>query len=74
MMAWVLHHVEPENTEEAPSRVQCEGRVYRRRAKQRSAMATLFGTVDVWRRLYEPLERGVHSIHPLELHGGVEAG
>ena len=39
-----------------------------------SAVATLFGTVDVWRRLYEPLERGVHAIHPLELQIGVEAG
>jgi hypothetical protein len=37
-------------------------------------VATLFGTVDVWRRLYEPLERGVHAIYPLELHVGVEAG
>ena len=74
IMAWVLNHLEPENNAEAPSRVQFEGRVYRRRAKHRRAVATLFGTVDVWRRLYEPLERGVHAIHPLELHVGVEAG
>jgi hypothetical protein len=74
IMAWVLNHLEPENTEAAPSRVQFEGRVYRRRAKHRSAVATLFGTVEVWRRLYEPLERGVHAMHPLELHGGVAAG
>jgi hypothetical protein len=74
IMAWVLNHLEPENTDEAPSRVPCEGRGYRRRAKHRSAVATLFGTVDVWRRLYEPLERGVHAMHPLELRVGVEAG
>jgi hypothetical protein len=74
IMAWVLNHVEPENTEAAPSRVYFEDRVYRRRAKHRRAMATLFGTVDVRRRLYEPLERGIHAIHPLELHIGVEAG
>jgi hypothetical protein len=37
-------------------------------------VATLFGTVDVWRRLYEPLERGVHSMHPLERRLGIEAG
>jgi hypothetical protein len=74
IMAWVLNHLEPENTAEAPSRVQCEGRVSRRRAKHRSAVATLFGTVDVWRRLDEPLERGVHAMHPLELRVGVEAG
>jgi hypothetical protein len=74
IMAWVLNHVEPENPEKAPSRVQYEGRVYRRRAKHRSAVATLFGPVDVWRRLYEPLERGGHALHPLELRVGVEAG
>lgn len=74
IMAWVLNRLEPESDAAAPSRLQLEGRVYRRRAKHRSAVATLFGTVDVWRRLYEPLERGVRSMHPLELHIGVEAG
>ncbi|HEY5865350.1 MAG TPA: hypothetical protein VI542_07325 [Candidatus Tectomicrobia bacterium] len=74
IMAWVLTHLEPEHTAEAPARVQFEGRVYRRRAKQRSAIATLFGTVNVRRRLYEPLARGGHAIHPLELQVGVEAG
>ena len=54
-MAWVLHHVELEHTAEAPSRLQCAGRVYRR-------------------HLYEPLERGVHAIHPLALSVGVAAG
>jgi hypothetical protein len=52
IMAWVLNHLEPEHTAAAPSRVQWEGRLYRRRAKYRSAIATLFGPVDVWRRLY----------------------
>jgi len=74
IMAWVLHHVEPENTTEAPSRVQWEGQVYRRRAQHRSAVATLFGIVDVGRRLDEPLARGVHAMHPLALQVGVEAG
>lgn len=74
IMGWVLNHVEPENPEAAPSRVHFEGRLYRRRAKHRGIVATLFGTVDVWRRLYEPLERGIHAIHPLELQAGVEAG
>ena len=36
IMAWVLTHLEPEHTAEAPARVQFEGRVYRRRAKQRA--------------------------------------
>jgi hypothetical protein len=74
IMAWVLHHVEPEPSTEAPSRVQFAGRVYRRRAKSRRAVATLFGPVDVGRRLYAPLERHGHAIHPLDLQVGVEAG
>jgi hypothetical protein len=37
-------------------------------------MATLFGPVVVWRRLYEPLAPGLHAIHPLELNLGIEAG
>jgi len=74
ILAWILNHLEPEDAAEAPSRVRFEGRLYRRRGKQRNAWATLFGPVDVWRRLYEPLEQGVRSIHPLELQLGVEAG
>ena len=74
ILAWVLHHVEPENAAEAPSRVRFEGRLYRRRGKQHSSWATLFGPVEVWRRLYEPLERGVRSLHPLESRLGIEAG
>jgi hypothetical protein len=74
IMAWVLHSLAPENTAEAPSRVPCEGRIYRRRAKHRSAVSTLFGTVHVRRRLDEPLEQGGHAIHPLERSIGVDAG
>jgi hypothetical protein len=74
IMAWVLNHVEPENDAEAPSRVRFEGRLSRRRGNQRSAWATLFGPVEVWRRLYEPLERGGRSIHPVARRLGIEAG
>jgi hypothetical protein len=74
IMAWVLNRLEPDNDAEAPSRLWFEGRLYRRRGKYRRAVATLFGTVNVWRRLYEPLERGVHSVHPLEHRLGMEAG
>ena len=74
IMAWVVNHLEPKNDAEAPSRVRFEGRLYRRRRKHRSSWATLFGTVEVWRRLYEPVERGVRSIHPLERCVGIAAG
>jgi len=74
ILVWLLNHLEPEDAVAAPSRVRFEGRLYRRRGKQHNVWATLFGPVDVWRRLYEPLEHGVRSIHPLELRLGVEAG
>jgi hypothetical protein len=74
IMAWVWNRLEPAHSDETPSRLWLEGRLYRRRRKYRSSWATLFGTVEVWRSLYEPLERGVRSMHPLELRLGVEAG
>lgn len=74
ILAWVVNRVEPERDDEAPSVVRFDGRLYRRRRKYRSSIATMFGTVDVWRRLYEPVRRGVRSMHPLELRVGIEAG
>ena len=74
IMAWTLNQMEPANDDEAPSRVQFEGRLYRRRRQHPRSVATLFGPVTLWRRLYEPLGRGGSSIHPLELRLGVETG
>jgi hypothetical protein len=74
IMAWVLNHMEPESAIEMPSRLWWKGRAYRRRRKHRTTLATLFGPVVVWRRLYEPLGGRARSLHPLELHGGIEAG
>jgi hypothetical protein len=67
----LTHHP---NDQEAPSRLQFEGRLYRRRRKHRRSVATLFGPVELRRRLYEPLEREPSSIHPLELRLGGAAG
>src|SRR5262249_14519951 len=72
IIAWVLNHMEPEHPEEMPARLWWKGRAYRRRRKHRTTIATLFGPVDVWRRLYEPLVSGSRSIHPLELRLGIE--
>jgi hypothetical protein len=74
IMAWLLNHLEPEADNEAPSRVQWQGHLYRRRRKHPHSLATLFGPVTLWRRLYEPLGQAGHSIHPLELRLGIEAG
>jgi hypothetical protein len=74
IMAWVLNHIEPESAREMPSRLWWNGRAYRRRRQHRTTLATLFGPVVVWRRLYEPLTPGQRAIHPLELNVGIESG
>jgi hypothetical protein len=74
IMAWVLNHMEPACPEEMPSRLWLKGQAYRRRRKHRTQLATLFGPVVVWRRLYEPLTPGRRAIPPLELTLGIEAG
>jgi hypothetical protein len=66
--------MEPEHPEEMPTRLWLKRQASRRRRKHRTTIATLCGPVDVWRRLYEPLESGARSIHPLELRLGLEAG
>ena len=74
IMTWVLNHLEPESPQEMPSRLWWKGQAYRRRRMHRTYLATLFGPVVLWRRLYEPLAPGGCSIHPLELRLGLEAG
>jgi hypothetical protein len=74
IMAWALNRLEPQDDQEAPARVELEGHLYRRRRLYPNSVATLFGPVELRRRLYEPLERGRRAIHPLELCLGIEAG
>ena len=74
IMAWALNRLEPANDDESPSRVEYMGRLYRRRRPHPNQVATRFGPVKLWRRLYEPLGSGGSSIHPLELRLGIEAG
>jgi hypothetical protein len=64
IMAWVLHHLEPEADNEAPSRVPFKGPLSRRRRHPPRSLAPLFGPVTLWRRRYEPLGRGGRSLHP----------
>ena len=74
IMAWVVNHLESDDLDEVPSRLWFKGQAYRRRRKHRTSLATLFGPVVVWRRLYEPLMPGLRAIHPLELTLGMQAG
>src|SRR5215217_1504400 len=74
IMAWPLNRLEPDADSEAPSRGLFEGRLSRRRRKHPPVVGTLFGPVTLWRRLYEPRGHRGHSMHPLELRLGIEAG
>ena len=58
IVAWVIDHMESDDPDEMPSRLWFKGQAYRRRRKHRTSLATLFGSVVVWRRLYEPLMPG----------------
>lgn len=73
-MAWVMNRLEPERDDEAPSVLRFEGKLCRRRRRYRRSIATLFGTVEVQRRLYDPLFGGGRSMHPLQMRLGIEAG
>ncbi len=74
IMAWTLNHLESDVDAEAPPRVEFGGRFYRRRRQHPRSVATLFGSITLQRRLYEPLGRRGRSIHPLELRLGLESG
>ena len=51
------------------------GHWYRRRSKTPNRkVATLFGTITLWRMLYQPLHGIEPSIFPLEIRLGLEAG
>jgi hypothetical protein len=74
IVAWVLHPLEPACPDEALPRLWCKDQAYRRRRQHRTSIATLFGPVVVWRRLYEPLAPGRRASQRLELQVGLEAG
>jgi hypothetical protein len=74
LLHWLLNQVESPVPEENPRRVVWQGEGYRRRQQHPRRVATLFGSITLRRFLYEPLERGERSMHPVELRLGIEAG
>lgn len=66
--------IEPERWHDCPVRLRYDGQEYKRRPKSRNTIGTLFGEIELWRYLYEPLEAGERAIFPLELQLGIEAG
>lgn len=60
--------------QQSPARLSFGAERYRRRPATRNKIATLFGSIELRRIRYEPLETGEASIFPLEIHLGIEAG
>ncbi|MBV8457555.1 MAG: hypothetical protein JO122_13180 [Acetobacteraceae bacterium] len=72
---WTFNHLEPHHGHEMPKQMCFQGLWYRRRFKSPNRkIATLFGTITLWRMLYQPVHGVEPSITPLEMRLGLEAG
>ena len=75
IVEWTFNHIEPHDRRDMPSQMCLQGVWYRRRSKTPNrTVATLFGTITLWRMLYQPLHGVERSIFPLEIRLGLEAG
>lgn len=68
IVAWTYNHIEPDDPLLMPGHLRFDGDWYRRRAKTPNrGVATLFGTITLWRYLYQPihgLERDLSAGDP----------
>ena len=75
IVAWTFNHIEPRDRRDMPNQMYFQGVWYRRRSKTPNRkVATLFGTITLWRYLYQPLHGVEPSIFPLEIRLGLEVG
>jgi hypothetical protein len=75
IVEWTFNHLEPHDREDLPGQVESGGTWYRRRSKTANrSVATLFGTITVWRMLYQDVHGVEPSIFPLEVRLGLEVG
>jgi hypothetical protein len=74
IVEWVYNHLEPQEPERMPIHLYFDGQGYRRRKKSPNRkVATLFGTITLWRFLYQPMDGVERAIFPLEIRLGIEA-
>src|SRR5208337_4028748 len=70
-----FNQIEPHDPRDMPNQMCFQEVWYRRRSKTPNrSVATLFGTITLWRYLYQPLHGVEPSIFPLEIRLGLEAG
>src|SRR4051812_49232065 len=75
IVEWAFNPLEPHDRRDMPGQMCFRGVWYRRRFKSPNrTVATLFGTITLWRMLYQPLHGVERSIVPLEIRLGLEAG
>src|SRR5947209_7086786 len=75
ILEWAFNHLEPHDRRDLPGQIESGGTWYRRRSKTPNrSVATLFGTITLWRTLYQDVHGVEASIFPLEVRLGLEAG
>jgi hypothetical protein len=75
ILEWTFNHLEPRDRKDMANQMSFQGTGYRRRSKTPNrSVATVFGTITLWRWLYQDLQGIEPSIFPLEIRLGLEAG
>ena len=75
IVEWTFNHLEPHDHKDLPGQIESGGTWYRRRSKTPNrSVATLFGTITLWRMLYQDVHGVEPSIFPLEIRLGLESG
>jgi hypothetical protein len=75
IVEWTYNSLEPDDRLLMPVHLRFDGDWYRRRAKAPNrSVATVFGTITLWRHLYQPIHGVERSIFPLEIRLGLAAG
>jgi hypothetical protein len=75
LVEWTYNHLEADDRHQMPDHLRFDGDWYRRRDQTPNRrLATLFGTITLWRYLYQPIHGVERSIFPLEIRLGLAAG
>jgi len=75
LVEWTYNDLEPDDRHLMPVHLRFDGDWYRRRDKTPNrGVATRFGTITLWRYLYQPIHGVERSIFPLEIRLGLAAG
>ena len=75
IVEWAYNHIEPGDSRLMPGHLHFDNVWYRRRDKTPNRkVATLFGTITLWRDLDQPIHGVECAIFPLEIRLGLVAG